>query len=181
MFFDSWQGLLRVILVGAPAYALLIVCLRISGKRTLSKMNAFDLVVTVALGSTLSSILISKDVALAEGGLALALLIALQFAIAWTASRSGRVAALVKADPTLLFYRGEFLHEVMQRERVARSEVLAAMRAAGTANIEDVEAVVLETAGELSVIPCGGGAAAELLSGVQPPRAAADRGATQPH
>ena len=49
MFFSSWQGLLRVLVVGALAYLLLVVLLRVSGKRTLAKMNAFDLVVTVAL------------------------------------------------------------------------------------------------------------------------------------
>ncbi|HUH13323.1 MAG TPA: hypothetical protein VMK65_09445, partial [Longimicrobiales bacterium] len=59
MFFDSWTGLGRVLLVGALAYAALILILRISGKRTLTKLNAFDLVVTVALGSTLATTLLT--------------------------------------------------------------------------------------------------------------------------
>lgn len=67
MFFDGWTGLLRVLVVGTLAYAALVLLLRVSGKRTLSKMNAFDLVVTVALGSTLATVLLSRDVALAEG------------------------------------------------------------------------------------------------------------------
>src|SRR5690606_23219959 len=78
VFFDSWSGLVRVLVVGTLAYAGLVLLLRITGKRTLSKMNAFDLVVTVALGSTLATVLLSKDVALAEGLLALALLSFLQ-------------------------------------------------------------------------------------------------------
>ncbi len=49
MFFDSWAGLLRVLVVGPLAYAALVLLLRVTGKRTLSKMNAFDLIVTVAL------------------------------------------------------------------------------------------------------------------------------------
>ncbi|RMD68975.1 MAG: DUF421 domain-containing protein, partial [Cyanobacteria bacterium J149] len=49
MFFETWSGLGRVLIVGVLAYAGLIVLLRFSGKRTLSKMNAFDLIVTVAL------------------------------------------------------------------------------------------------------------------------------------
>jgi uncharacterized membrane protein YcaP (DUF421 family) len=67
MFFDSWTGMLRVVVVGTLAYAALVLLLRATGKRTLSKMNAFDLVVTVALGSTLATVLLSKDIALAEG------------------------------------------------------------------------------------------------------------------
>ena len=66
MLFDSWAGVGRTIVVGILAYIALVSLLRVSGKRTLSKMNAFDLVVTVALGSTLATILLSKDVALAE-------------------------------------------------------------------------------------------------------------------
>ena len=61
MFFDSWFGLLRVALVGVAAYLALIVMLRLSGKRTLGKMNAFDLVATVALGSTLATVLLSDS------------------------------------------------------------------------------------------------------------------------
>lgn len=82
MFSDSWFGLLRVAVVGTLAYAALVALLRVSGKRTLSKLNAFDLVVTVALGSTLATVLLSKDVALTEGLLAFALLAGLQWAVA---------------------------------------------------------------------------------------------------
>src|SRR3990170_1372212 len=109
MFFDSWGGLARVCVVGTLAYCALIFLLRVSGKRTLSKMNAFDLVVTVALGSTLATILLSKDVALVEGIVALALLIGLQFLITWLSVRSAKVSRLVKAEPALLFHRGSFL------------------------------------------------------------------------
>jgi len=79
MFFDSWHDLGRVALVGMCAYVALVLMLRLSGNRTLSKLNAFDFVVTVALGSTLATVLLSKDVSLAEGVLAFAVLIGLQF------------------------------------------------------------------------------------------------------
>jgi uncharacterized membrane protein YcaP (DUF421 family) len=64
--------------VGAAAYFALIVLLRLSCKRTLAKLNAFDFVVTVALGSTPATVLLTSDVALAEGVLAFTLLVALQ-------------------------------------------------------------------------------------------------------
>lgn len=152
MFFESWAGLVRVIVGGALAYAALILLLRTSGKRTLSKMNAFDFVVTVALGSTLATVLLSKDVALAEGVLAFALLISLQFAITWLSVRSARVSRLVKSEPALLLRRGRFLRGAMRRERVNEEEVRSAVRNAGRASISEIEAVVLETDGSLSVI-----------------------------
>ena len=75
IFFAGWSGIIRIVIVGVLAYAALVLVLRISGNRTLSKMHAFDLVVTVALGSTLATVILSKDVALAEGLTAFALLI----------------------------------------------------------------------------------------------------------
>lgn len=153
MFFESWSDLFRVFAVGAPAYAALVLLLRISGKRTLSKLNAFDLVVTVAMGSTLATILLSEDVALAEGIAALGLLVLLQLVITWTSARSPAVQRLVKAEPALLFYRDRFLEHSLLRERVTRAEVLAAAREEGFRDLSSVEAVVLETDGTISVVP----------------------------
>ena len=85
--------LVRVVIVGTLAYAALVALLRISGKRTRTKLNAFDLVVTIALGSTLATVLLSNQVSLAEGITALALLIALQFVITWLSVRSPRFSS----------------------------------------------------------------------------------------
>ncbi len=156
MFFDGWFGLLRVAVVGTLAYLALVLLLRVTGKRTLSKMNAFDLVVTVALGSTFATVLLSKDVALAEGVAAFALLVFLQFAITWASVRSRRVRSLVKAEPCLLLRDGRFLPEAMRRERVTEDEVRAAARAQGIASLDGVAAVVLETDGSVSVVEGGG-------------------------
>jgi uncharacterized membrane protein YcaP (DUF421 family) len=153
MFFDGWQGIWRTALVGVLAYLALILLLRVSGKRTLSKMNAFDLVVTVALGSTLATILLSSDVALAEGVTALAVLILLQYVIAWLSVRSQTVSGLVKSEPALLAYQGRLLPEALRRERVVDKEVWAAVRSQGIADLAEVEAVVLETDGTFTVVP----------------------------
>jgi uncharacterized membrane protein YcaP (DUF421 family) len=138
--------------VGALAYAALVAILRLSGKRTLSKLNAFDLVVTVALGSTLATILLAEDVALVEGVVALALLVGLQFAITWSSVRWPVVGRLVKAEPALLAYRGRLLPDTLRRERVTNDEVRAAVRAEGVESLDGVEAVVIETDGSLTVV-----------------------------
>ncbi|UZH11264.1 DUF421 domain-containing protein [Halomonas sp. BDJS001] len=151
-FFNGWGNLLRVIIVGVLAYAALVVFLRISGNRTLSKMNAFDLIVTVALGSTLATVLLSKDVALAEGAVAMALLISLQFIITWFSVRTAWVRRLVTGEPLMLLYRGEFITTSMQKARVTQDEVQSAIRGSGIADVMAVEAVVLETDGSISVI-----------------------------
>lgn len=151
-FFNGWTTPLRTFLIGICAYVLLIVLLRISGKRTLSKMNAFDFIVTIALGSTLASILLSRDVTLMQGGVALALLIGLQFIVTWTSVRISWVRRFVTGEPSLLLFRGELLHAAMRRTRVTEAEVRAAVRNAGLTGFDEVEAVVLETDASFSVI-----------------------------
>lgn len=152
MFLDNWSDLLRVAVVGALSYAALIALLRLSGKRTLSKWNAFDFVVTIALGSTLATVLLSKEVSYAEGVLALALLVILQLVISALAVRSSLLRRFIKAEPRLLFERGRFLAQAMKSERVSESEIRAAARGAGFGALEEVDAIVLETDGSVSVI-----------------------------
>ena len=152
LFFSGWSGLWRTAVLGVLSYLFLILFLRISGKRTLSKMNAFDLIVTVALGSTLATILLNKQIALAEGLLALSLLIALQFCVTWVAVRSSRLESLMKNEPALLVHLGDLLPRAMRRERVTESEIRAALRGRGFADLEPRVSVVLETDGTFSVV-----------------------------
>jgi uncharacterized membrane protein YcaP (DUF421 family) len=152
LFFDDWSTLGRTLIVGMLAYVALVAILRVSGKRTLTKFNAFDLIVTVALGSTLATILLNKEVTLAEGILALSLLIFLQYFITWLSVRSPWFQHLVKAEPTLIAHEGRFLDDALRRERVTREEVEAALRSSGMTEISQAATVILETDGSISVI-----------------------------
>jgi len=152
MWFDAWSGVIRVLAVGAATYVTLVLILRMSGKRTLAKLNAFDLIVTVALGSTLATITLSSDVSWAEGATALALLAALQLVVATVASRAPVARDLLTAQPTLLVRDGEVIPEALRQQRVALAEVRQAVRGVGRGDLDQVAAVVLETDGTLSVI-----------------------------
>ncbi|KFG89468.1 Membrane protein [Sphingobium herbicidovorans NBRC 16415] len=152
MFFDDLHGLLRVAIVSLLAYAAMVLVLRIAGKRSLAKLNAFDLVVTVALGSTLATVLLSKDVALGEGVLAFAALASLQWLVSRLSVSSAWFRTLARAKPRLLLENGEYRRDAMAQERVTKSEIDAAVRNAGHGRLEAVVAVVLETDGSMSVI-----------------------------
>lgn len=170
MWFDGWPEILRIILVGTAAYAALVVCLRVSGKRTLAQLNVFDFIVTVALGSTLATIFLSTDVSWAEGATAFALLAGLQLLVAWICSRWPRVRGVFTAEPALLLAEGRIRHEAMRRNRLTESELRQAVRMKGTGDLSQVEAVVLETNGKLSVITSskyGDGSALEDIRGVE--------------
>jgi uncharacterized membrane protein YcaP (DUF421 family) len=167
--FNGWGSLARTAVVGVLAYLGMVFLLRVSGRRTLSKMNAFDLIVTVALGSTLATVLLTKSVALAEGIMAFALLIGLQYVITWSSVRVRWVRQLVTGEPALLFYRGAFLRQALRSARVTEDEVRASIRSAGLLAMQEVEAVVLETDGSFSVVRQGGGAGGSSLSGISRP------------
>lgn len=176
MIFDGWGPVVRTLVLGTLAYAALVILLRVSGKRTLSKMNAFDFVVTVAFGSTLAAIMTSNNVSLVQGVLSLALLIILQFVNTFLAVRSERYKRLIKSQPTLLFFQGEYLVDAMRRQRVTEAEVLAAMRGQGIAQPSEVDAIVIETEGSLSVLQRNAGTRGSLeASGVDVRHAMGDK------
>lgn len=155
MMFDDWATLARTVLVAALAYVALLVVVRLSGKRALAKLNAFDLIVTVALGSVLASVAVSPDVTLATGAATFALLVGLQYVIAFLSVRRLGFQRLVKARPTLLLRDGELLEDAVADQRVTRSEILQVLRQHGVASLDEAAAVVLETDGSLSVIKDG--------------------------
>ena len=167
MFFDSWESIFRIIISSVFSYAIIILWLRIFGKRTLSKWNAFDFVVTIALGSILASVVISKSVKLLDGVVAMLVLILLQFIITFISVRSEWFGKLVKAEPKFLYLDDEFLEENMKAERVPKPEILAAIRTSGVSALEDVKAVVLETDGSFSVIKKSGSGSDSALSDVK--------------
>jgi uncharacterized membrane protein YcaP (DUF421 family) len=168
MWFDSWFDIGRVLVVGAAAYLTLVVTLRLSGKRTLAKLNAFDFVVTIAIGSTLATILLNTTVSWSEGAAALVVLAALQFAVAWSTVRLRRARSVLTARPTLLLRDGTPCYDALRQQRVALDELRQAVRGVGAGDLRAVAAVVLETDGTLSVITAsqfGDGSALEEVQG----------------
>lgn len=150
--FNDLSALSHTFIVGSIGYVLIIFLLRVSGKRTLSKWNSFDFVVTIAFGSILASMLLSESTSLVQAILGFGLLVLYQFLITWVAARSALVQKLIKARPTLIFYEGQFLQPLLTRERVSEGEVLATIRNQGIGNLNQVSAVILETDGSFSVI-----------------------------
>lgn len=172
MFFDSLSGLLRVLVVGPLAYIWLITILRMTGKRTLAQLNAFDFIVTVALGSTLATVALSETVSWSEGALALTLLAGLQFVAAWASVHVSWVRRTITSEPAVLLRHGRLDQTALRRERISETSLRQAVRSSGCGGLELVAFVVLETNGQLSVVPSstlGGGSALGDLAGAPDP------------
>lgn len=166
MLLQSTSDLWRIVIIGVLTYPALITILRLSGKRTLAKMNAFDLIVTVALGSTLATILLSRDVALLEGLTALVLLVVLQLGASWLSVRSRAVRRLLKSQPTILLRDGHMLPDALREQRVTAGEIRQAVRSQGIGSLGAVSAVILETDGSFSVVPANQAGDLSALNGI---------------
>jgi len=167
MFFDGWGKLGRSLVLAVLAYAALVIMLRLSQKRTLSKMNVFDFVFVVALGSTLATTILSPGVALADGLVAFGALMGLQILLSWLCATSHQVDSFVNGEPSLIFHNGKFLKDSMRRERVTKEEMLSATRSQGTADLEAVDSIVLETNGQVSVVLKGEGRGESAMEDVE--------------
>ena len=151
LFFKNWEDLLHIAICASISYITLFAFVRISGKRTLAKLNAFDFVVTVTLGSTLSSMILAK-VPIADGSLALLIIIALQYFLAYSAKKSPVMEKIINDSPTLLYYNGQFIEKAMNREVVTEEEVYAEIRKYRLERLDEVRAVVMELNGDITVV-----------------------------
>ena len=152
LFFDGWKGLLGTLIAAPVLYALVVLAVRVSGKRTTGEMNNFDWIVTVAIGSIVASGIVIERVAIAEAASAVFALIALQYALTKLSQRSSVVDRTVKARPKLLAFDGALLSDALASERVTEDELMAKLRGHGIARLSDVGAVVLENDGTFSVL-----------------------------
>lgn len=151
-FYQRLNGIVRVIVVGMLGYAGLVFFVRWSGKRSLAKMNSYDLVVTVAMGSMLGNVVLNRGIPLIEGLTGFAILIGLQFLGTWLSTRSATVRNALTAEPTIVFLHGNWVEHAMKRERLTKDQVTSAMRARGAGYLREVDAVVLEANGDLSCL-----------------------------
>ena len=153
MFFDGWQSVGRIVLLAACTYIGLVAALRLLGEQALAKMSAYDLIITVALGSIVASIPLSKDVTLADGAAVLAVYLTLQALTRWATRRWPRAERTVKTRPQVMLWDGELVEPHLQAAQITEAEVRAAARLAGYASLRNLLAIVLENDGAWSVVP----------------------------
>ncbi|RYZ75272.1 MAG: DUF421 domain-containing protein, partial [Proteobacteria bacterium] len=133
------------------SFLVLFLFIRLTGKRTLANLSAFDFVVIIALGSILAEMMLGT-IPLVEGTAALTIVLVFQFGLAWGARKSKKVEDVVNTKPTLLFIDGEFLHDKMDKEMITRDEIYSGIRTAGIYDLDEIKAIVLELNGHVSIV-----------------------------
>lgn len=137
----------------AFVYFLLMVALRIMGKRELSEMSPFELVTLLMIPEIFSAALARGDFSMTNATIGVTALLTLVFLTSLLTFRFPRVERFVEGQPTVLVHNGRFLDRHMSRERVTPSEVFAEMYKSGLENLQQVRWAILEVDGKIAVIP----------------------------
>lgn len=144
---DLWPVMLTAVLI----YLAVVVCTRIAGKRSFSKMSSFDFAVTVAIGSIMATVILSKSVSLMQGFVGLVSLYVLQIGVA-ALRRFQLVQTLVDNKPLLLMRGNEVLDKNLKKSRVTLADVKGKLREANVLHRDEVCFVIFESTGDISVL-----------------------------
>jgi uncharacterized membrane protein YcaP (DUF421 family) len=147
----AWDIVLRT----AVVYLVILIGLRLAGKREIGQMTVFDLVVLLLLANAVQNAMVGPDTSLTGGILAAAVLLILNAVVARLRLRWPRLRRFVEGSPTLLVLHGEVIVDHMRREGLDQETLEAALREHGVADLSGVEMAVLEIDGSISVVPTG--------------------------
>jgi uncharacterized membrane protein YcaP (DUF421 family) len=142
-----WEFVLRASIV----YFILLVMIRVSGKRTMGQFTPFDMLLVVLLGNAVQNALLGKDTSIGGGLLLAATLIALNWIVGLVSARSPRVEAIIEGSPVLLARDGKVYRDVLRKELISRADFDKALREAGCTEVDEIRSAVLETNGHITI------------------------------
>lgn len=143
-----WEFVLRAVVV----YVLLLVMVRVSGKRSVGQFTPFDMILLILLGTAVQNSLIGKDISLVGGLLLAGSLIAMNFAVGWVAARSRRFHALVEGRAVQVITDGQLDHERLRRESVSEIDLEEALRRNGLESVSQVRSGWIESDGHITLV-----------------------------
>lgn len=139
---------------GAAIYAVLLIIVRLSGRRTLSQMTPFDLVLILIVAETTQQALLGDDFSLVNAAVLIITLFVMDIGLSYVKRRSGRVERILDGAPILLVSHGEPDGKVLAGARLSAEDILEAAREKqGLERMDQIRFAVLETTGEISIIP----------------------------
>jgi uncharacterized membrane protein YcaP (DUF421 family) len=144
-----WEFCVRVIVL----YLIVMVALRVMGKREIGQLSVFDFVVSVMMAELSTMPMEDPSIPFYLAPLAIAMLVALQVMVAIVQMKNPRFRKWVDGEPTVLIEHGQIRDREMRKTRYTLSDLMMQLREKGVGNVADVEFAILETSGKLSVLP----------------------------
>lgn len=144
-----WEFIVRAVIV----YTFLLVMLRITGKRQIGQLAPFDLVLLLVLSNAVQNAMNGGDNSVSGGLISAVTLIGINMFVGWATWRSKKFERLIEGQPRVLIHNGKLYEEALTREKLTHHELMSALRSAGCSCIEEVRSAILETDGQITVIP----------------------------
>lgn len=152
MFTITGLGLLQIVIRTAIIYTLVLVGVRLAGKREVGQMTPFDLVLLLLLSNSVQNAMTGPDTSVIGGVVAAITLFLLNTLIAEIAGVNRRFRKFVQGSPSMLIHNGDILLDHMSKEHVSIDELERALREHGIASAKDVSIGVLEVDGSMSFL-----------------------------
>jgi uncharacterized membrane protein YcaP (DUF421 family) len=145
---------MEAVIRGAAIYAVLLIIIRLSGRRTLAQMTPFDLVLLLIVAETTQQALLGDDFSLVNSVVLILTLFAVDIGLSYVKQRFGTLEKWLDGQPTLLLSHGEPDARTLSRARLSTDDILEAARSRqGLERLDQIRFAVLETTGEISIIP----------------------------
>jgi uncharacterized membrane protein YcaP (DUF421 family) len=144
--------LLEIALRTGVIYLLVLIGIRISGKREVGQMTPFDLVLLLLLSNSVQNAMTGPDTSLAGGAIAATTLLILNYLVAEVSGGNRRFRKYIQGEPSLLVHNGQVLEAHLAKEHVSMDELERALREHGVATYKEAALAVLEVDGSISVL-----------------------------
>jgi uncharacterized membrane protein YcaP (DUF421 family) len=148
----SWHTVLEIVGRTAAVYVLVLLGIRLTGKREVGQMTPFDLTLLLLLSNSVQNAMTGPDTSLLGGATAALVLLVLNFLLAELSGVNRRFRKMIQGQPTLLVHNGECITPHMAKEHISMDELNRALREHGVGCVGDAALVVLEVDGSMSVL-----------------------------
>ena len=152
LFPDAWHVLLQIVLRTGVIYLVVLIGVRLSGKREVGQMTPFDLTLLLLLSNSVQNAMTGPDTSLMGGVAAACTLLLLNYLVANLSGVNRRFRKMVEGQPSLLVHDGKVIDSHMAKEHVSMDELHRALREHGIAGCHDVALAVLEVDGSISCL-----------------------------
>ena len=142
-----------IVLRAAAAFVFVFLLLRVLGRRELSALEPFDLILLVVIGDLVQQGVTQSDMSFTGLALAVGTFALLSIATSWLSFRFGSLRKVLEAGPLVVVEHGKPIERNMRTERLTLEEIAAAARLQQIASLDDVEWAIVENGGQISFIP----------------------------
>ena len=146
------ENYLHIILSTTGVYLFIILALRILGKTELAQLSITDLIFVLLISNAVQNAMVGSDTTLGGGIIAASVLFILNLLFKKLKYKFPSIKKVIEGEPVILIHKGKLLEENCKKNDITKDELLQAIREQGSSSFEDVDSLILEADGNISVV-----------------------------